>query len=325
MISLRRTALFAAAPAAIAALYLLAPEPQPPSPAQEATVQVLMPVVFETPPPTVVEEVPDRVEEVFVRRGEVEVAIADRDKDGVDEQMTRTYDGGSGFGGSTCRLTDPSIELDVEVSYFGSFGSFVDAAIAPETANPAFIDALRHCLFNADESTDPSFDRWLDLMRAYDDAIIWHLPRRRLEAPLRWLPGEPQLPRSAFRVFAPQEAESWMRRVFFDGPPAELGYRSLWMRYGAHAHTSSLRGSNEFRELARRGTERLLATEHGVVWARDGQYAWAFVSDVKWGGPEKLRHRSIESAGFDEDGIWVRVTDNNGATLWHIDQTGLRH
>jgi hypothetical protein len=250
--------------------------------------------------------------------------------DGYTDTLRAFYNGGSGFGGKFCELTNGATHEKYELDTWGCFCQIKRTIIIPEvlrkTENRMFLKAMeQEVLPEKRNKPDPSL-RWIINANSsnyilsdniYFDLIIY--------APPEWISGKIELPDTyCIDIGGNVLNKLYIRETeppYFDDYTEDEG----WVVYYGHNHYRNPSGDSL--TLADSSLSyKVYITSHGLVIKKEDSYAWMFVNDFDvTGGPQKLRWESIKKAQIFENHIFIQqsLRPDSESRIWVIDiETG---
>lgn len=234
---------------------------------------------------------------------------ADRDGDGTEEVLASWYDGGTGFGGTTCVLDDPSRGKRWQADITSYFGSPVAAALEPsDLPNDALRDALMDCVTGPVKGPTAGLRWWMAAFEAQATDTSSGAISAQWNIESTWQKrASIEEPGTVLHVPA-ANVQPWMKKLFVGDVP-EFGDTGLRLVFDGTY--------DKFREVGKSGRATLFTSPHSVVLKRGKGHRLLFISDGRWGGTDKRRHASIIAAGFVSGGAWALQTSGHTPhTVW---------
>ena len=235
-------------------------------------------------------------------QGEMKYVIDDFNNDGYQDTMEYHYDGGSGYGGIWCTLSDGSNDA---VFKMNSWGCFCDirffVLIPPELQkeeNASFLKEFEKILLpEKKEKPDPSL-QWINEAEnsktVVKDSLIENFDLF-FNVDLKWNQGPIEI---HTRYYLEKQGDELDRHYFTQGRKPEWYDKELnqgWLIYNGNLHNGTLfrdQGSTIIKNEIQ--LDSISSTSVGISIHKNNKYAWVFVSDFEvTGGPEKLRWPSI--------------------------------
>ncbi|MFK8103573.1 MAG: hypothetical protein AB8G15_13650 [Saprospiraceae bacterium] len=189
------------------------------------------------------------------------VEIIDLNQDGFLDTLTVFSDSGSGFGSKSCTVINGKTKEVLRLNLAGSF-----AEIRHRLKIPAPLLLPENKVFR----TRMEAEVLPPLQSKIDPSLSWleRADRKQLSPSIEWQPLPIQIPKTY-----------------------TLRQKNQYLCYFGHNHLNS---KEPLKEVLRREKDIFFKTKHGVIWQRNNQYTWLFVSDASLtGGPAKLRWASI--------------------------------
>lgn len=235
-------------------------------------------------------------------QGEMKYVIDDFNNDGYQDTMEYHYDGGSGYGGLGCTLSDGSNDA---VFKMNSWGCFCDIRffilIPPELQkeeNASFLKEFEKILLpEKREKPDPSL-QWINeadnSKTVVEDSLVENFDVI-FNVDLKWNQGSRE---NLTRYYLETKGDELDRHYFTQGGKPEWYDKELnqgWLIYSGNLHNGTfLRGQGSTIIKNEIQLDSISSTAVGISIHKNNEYAWVFVSDFEvTGGPEKLRWPSI--------------------------------
>ncbi|MCB0704528.1 MAG: hypothetical protein KDC34_04435 [Saprospiraceae bacterium] len=232
--------------------------------------------------------------------------IEDFNLDGQLDSLWWERSSGSQFSNTFIGLYDRASGISTEMYLESSFGSFLDVyglSAIPGYGAEAWIRVFQTVIGSALRG-DPShsFDWLLSAYQNFSERDSTDALSNIFQAQLVWHPGSPPQPQISLHYLDGEALEQFRKSHWIGGN--SKGQAAMLIYYG-HNHGSGdewLTPDSSFRG----GT--LSHTKHGLIWQKDGQYAWIFVHDIGlFSGPGKLRWKSIREISTYKDVVLIHL------------------
>ncbi len=225
----------------------------------------------------------------------------DFNNDGIDDHLKCTYDIGSNFGGSTCKITNGKTNKSYSLSNYGCFCA-IKKHIVVDKELQYFKN--QHFLYQLKKQVLPEF------RPTPDQSLLWiinsGLNTKQIsnnsdfdlifDPKVTWRTGEPELP-STYYVEMNAEAISKIvnqKKNSFERNNTP-NKKDFLVYFGDTHHSSDSLKDPKFISVLRNKDYEILKTKHGVLAKKDKTYKWLFVTDLDINdSPGKLRWSSID-------------------------------